>query len=226
MLLPRRAGAAARQSASNVVVWYLGGDLSLVGEVMRNRRIQDELPSDHPAALFGQSVPQQRPHEIELFRNARMQSLSTAMSLAREIDSTSHARLRAEAQRTIDELLLPPGDSLEDYQDAAAILRDRGCTEDQIASLAPELGRDLKLVAQEDGRLAQSSEHRFGPARTQVGAYHRIRDRELVETVLESFRQRPLWARVMDAETHRRWRMGVLETHGRGRSRSHRRPGE
>ena len=153
-----------------------------------------------------------------------MQSLSTAMGLAREIDSTSQARLRNEAQRVIDELLLPPGDSLDDYQDAAGILRDRGCSEDQIASLAPELGKDLKLLASDEGRFSQSTERRFGPEhRTQVGAYHRIRDRALIETVLASFRERPLWARVMDVETHRKYRMGLLETHGRGRSRSERR---
>ena len=58
MLLPGRAAAIARQSAANVVVRYLGGDVSLVREIMANRQMQAELEPDHPASIFGQSVRQ------------------------------------------------------------------------------------------------------------------------------------------------------------------------
>ena len=40
MLLPGRAAAVARQSAANVLVRYLGGDLSLVREVMHNHNMR------------------------------------------------------------------------------------------------------------------------------------------------------------------------------------------
>ena len=56
MLLPGRAAAIARQSAANVVVRYLGGDVSLVGEIMANRNMQAQLEPEHPASIFGQSV--------------------------------------------------------------------------------------------------------------------------------------------------------------------------
>ena len=73
MLLPGRAAAVARQSAANVVVRYLGGDVSLVREIMANRNMQAQLEPDHPASIFGQSVRQgPTPYEIEMARNARM----------------------------------------------------------------------------------------------------------------------------------------------------------
>ena len=42
-LLPGRAAAMARQSAAKVVVRYLGGDVSLVAEIMSSRDTQAEL---------------------------------------------------------------------------------------------------------------------------------------------------------------------------------------
>ncbi len=53
MLLPGRAAAIARQSAANVVVRYLGGDTSLVREILANRQMQAELEPDHPSSIFG-----------------------------------------------------------------------------------------------------------------------------------------------------------------------------
>jgi hypothetical protein len=113
MLLPGRAAAIARQSAANVVVRYLGGDTSLVREIMANRDMQAQLEPDHPASIFGQSVRQgPLPHEIEMVRNARMQALSVAFTLAQAIDSSSLGRLRVEAQRAIDDVLLPQGETV------------------------------------------------------------------------------------------------------------------
>jgi hypothetical protein len=97
MLLPGRAAAIARQSAANVVVRYLGGDVSLVREIMANRDMQAQLEPDHPASIFGQSVRQgPLPHEIEAARNARMQALNAAFTLAQAIDSSSLGRLRVD----------------------------------------------------------------------------------------------------------------------------------
>ena len=226
MLSPGRAAAMARQSAANVLVRYLGGDLSLVQEVMHNHNLQAELEPEHPAAIFGQSVqpPGPTPYEIEMARNARMQALHAAYQLAQAIDSTSQPRLRVEAQRAIDDVLLPHGETTDQYVDAAAILRERAFTEDQIARLAPEFGKDLKLVCVAEGREAQGNEQRFGQDRHQVGLYHRTRDASLIEDVMASFRQRPLFARAIAGQPDliASRRQALLNVHGRGRRRSQR----
>jgi hypothetical protein len=226
MLLPGRAAAIARQSAASVVVRYLGGDTSLVQEIMANRNMQAQLEPDHPASIFGQSVRQGPTlYEIEMARNARMQALSAAYNLAQAIDSTSQGRLRVEAQRAIDDVLLPQGETMDQYVDAATILRERAYTEDQIARMAGELGKDLKMVADSEGRAAQSNEQDFCLERHQVGLYHRVRDASLIEDVLTSFKDRPLYARVMAGEPDpiAARRANLLNARGRGRSRSQRR---
>ena len=226
MLLPGRAAAIARQSAANVVVRYLGGDTSLVREIMANRNMQALLEPEHPASIFGQSVRQgPTPHEIEMARNARMQALSAAFQLAQAIDSTSQARLRVEAQKAIDDVLLPQGETVDQYVDAATILLERPYTEDQIARMAGELGKDLKMVADSEGRPAQGNEQEFGIDRHQVGLYHRVRDASLIEDVLASFKNRPLYSRVMAGEPDpiASRRQNLLNDQGRGRSRSQRR---
>jgi len=221
-LLPGKAAAQARQSAAKVVVRYLGGDVSLVAEIMANRDRQAELEPDDPAAFFGQSIPTgPTPYEIEMASNTRLQTLGAAYQLAQAIESSSLGRLRVAAQQAIENVLLPPGDSMDQYVDAAAILRERAYTWQQIARLSGELGKDLKLVADSEGRNAASGEQDFGPARHQVGVYHRIRDAPLIEAVLVSFRQRTLHQQTMAGipapSTHRR--TGLLEQQGRGRKR-------
>ena len=225
MLLPGRAAAIARQSAVNVVVRYLGGDTSLVREIMANRDMQAQLEPDHPASIFGQSVRQgPLPHEIEAARNARMQALSAAFTLAQAIDSSSLGRLRVEAQRAIDDVLLPQGETVDQYVDAATILQERAYTGEQIARMAGELGKDLKMVCDSEGHVTQGNEQEFGTERHQVGLYHRVRDAGLIEDVLVSFKNRPLYSRVMAGEPDpvANRRQNLLSLRGRGRSRSQR----
>ena len=224
MVLPGKAAAVARQSAANVVVRYLGGDTSLVKEIMANGQLQAELEPEHPASIFGQSVAQvsleaQRA-QLEMARNSRMQALSAAFQLAQAIDSTSQARLRVEAQKAIDDVLLPQGESTDQFVDAAAILRERAHTEHQISRLAGELGKDLKMVAESELGPQQSNEQSFGSDRHQVGLYHRIRHAGLIEDVLASFKQRALYTRVMNDEPDpiAARRQSLLDSHGRGRT--------
>ena len=222
LLLPGRAAAAARQSAAGVIVRYLGGDVSLVAEIMANHATQAELESDDPAAFFGQSLPPgPTPHEIEMAANSRLQTLGAAYQLAQAIGSTSSDRLRVAAQQAIDNVLLPPGDTMDQYVDAATILRERAYTWPQIARLAGELGKDLKQVAKDEGRITSSNEQNFGPECHQVGVYHRVRDAGLIEDVLRSFRKRQLYQQTMAGipapSTQRR--IDLLDQHGRGRKR-------
>ena len=54
MLFPKRAAAMACHSAANeLVMRYLGGDLSLVRELMHNHSVQVDLDTEHPAVIFG-----------------------------------------------------------------------------------------------------------------------------------------------------------------------------
>ena len=59
MLLPGQQAARVRRQAAELVVRYIGGDLSLVDEVCRNRGVQEELavarPED-PRRVFGEVV--------------------------------------------------------------------------------------------------------------------------------------------------------------------------
>ena len=59
MLLPGKRAAAVRRQASEILVRYMGGDLALVDQVIRNRERQARLARDapdHPARAFGDAV--------------------------------------------------------------------------------------------------------------------------------------------------------------------------
>ena len=190
---------------------------------MQNHDIQASIEPDHPAAIFGQSVQPSgpTPYEIEMIRSARLQALSSALTLAQTLNSTSLPRVQAAAQKAIDDIPLPVGTTRDEYIDAATILKERAYTNEQIDRLAGEFGKDLKLVRDAEGRSAQSNEQDFGPRCEQVGLYHRTRDATLIEDVLTSFKQRPLYQRVMDgipARPSKRRRLTLLSAEGRGRS--------
>ena len=108
--------------------------------------------------------------------------------------------------------------------DAATILQERAYTGEQVARLAGELGKDLKMVSDNEGRSAQGNEQAFGTERHQVGLYHRVRDASLIEDVLASFKSRSLYSRVMAGEPDpvASRRQNLLSRQGRGRSRSQR----
>jgi len=196
--------------------------MSLVAEIMANRDTQAQLEPEHPAAFFGQSIPTgPTPYEIEMATNTRLQALGAAYQLAQAIESTSLGRLRVAAQQAIDDVLLPPGETMDQFVDTATILRERAYTERQIARLAGELGKDIKLVSDNENRVTPSNEQHFGRDRHQVGLYHRVRDATLIEDVLASFRHRPLYTQTMagiPAPAANR-RQGLLDQLGRGRKR-------
>ena len=146
------------------------------------------------------------------------------MRILNRIVRWADARLRVEAQKAIDDVLLPQGESIDQFVDAATILRERAYTETQIGRLAGELGKDLKMLADLEGRNAQGYEQEFGHDRHQVALYHRIRDASLIEAALSSFKRRDLYLRVMEARPDpiRARREQLLDRNGRGRSRSQR----
>ena len=109
--------------------------------------------------------------------------------------------------------------------DAERILIERGHTTQQVARLARELGKDLKLVAEAEERAPQTREMQFGRDKRQVGLHHGVHDAPMIETVLASFKAREIYSRVLSEQpdTIRAKREELLHAKGRGRSRSERR---
>ena len=56
MVMPGKAAAKARRGAAEVMVRYLGGDMSLVQEIATNHMRQEDLEEDDPARIFGEAV--------------------------------------------------------------------------------------------------------------------------------------------------------------------------
>jgi hypothetical protein len=68
MILPGRAATAMRRQAARVLVRFLGGDMSMVEEIARNRLTQEELAEDdpnHPLRLFGATVEHEESEAIK-----------------------------------------------------------------------------------------------------------------------------------------------------------------
>lgn len=55
-LLQGERAARFRAAEADVLVRYLGGDLTLIGEVQGISEAQRQLPADHPARIFGEHV--------------------------------------------------------------------------------------------------------------------------------------------------------------------------
>jgi hypothetical protein len=107
----------------------------------------------------------------------------------------------------------------DELLDAEAILRERGCNQEQIDRMAGELGKDIWLVANREGRTITTADKQFGVETRAVKQYHRNADAKLIDDVLESFRQRPLWQKVMANDPTTLQRQQLLAEHGRGRKK-------
>ncbi len=55
-LLQGEKAARFRAAEADVLVRYLGGDLSLIAEIQGIRKAQQQLPEDHPMRMFGEDV--------------------------------------------------------------------------------------------------------------------------------------------------------------------------
>ena len=115
--------------------------------------------------------------------------------------------------------LLECPEAADEFLDAAAILQERGCTQEQISHLAGEFGKDLWLVAQSEARHVPTSKKRFGPETSEIKQYRRVADAKLVQDVFQSFRQRPLWQSVAADDQTSIQRQQLLAEQGRGRKR-------
>jgi hypothetical protein len=120
-------------------------------------------------------------------------------------DNAGNARLMQLACDRLDTTEKPLG-----FVDAADILRERGHTDLEILRLVGEFAKDLLLVAKEDKRFKTIGDAQFGlhgVVEKEISLYHRVDDSRLIEHVLASFRERPLFKGVMCAEpkTESQW---------------------
>ena len=124
------------------------------------------------------------------------------------------------AQRRREMMTIEPQAVQNEMLDAESLLRERGYSSQECSRLAAELGRDLRLVAASEGREIHTTERHYGPDVRDVAVFSLQSDARFIEDVLASFRERPLYQRVMANEptTQKRWQ--VLQTMGRGRARS------
>ncbi len=120
------------------------------------------------------------------------------------------------------ELLGIAPESAQELLDAEAILRERGCGQEQIARLAGELGKDLLLVARSEGQQPPTMDRQFGPELRQIRQYHRFADARLIDDVFQSFRERPLYKRVATEDPVTLQRQQLLAEQGRGRAKKQR----
>ena len=105
MLLPGKTAARFRKTAADVLVRYMGGDLTLVEEIAQNRLCQDDLDDDDPRRLFGQAVESEalkrKREEVEMIQ------LECVAKRVRVQSATDIARLTL---LTLAELNLPISD--------------------------------------------------------------------------------------------------------------------
>ena len=110
-------------------------------------------------------------------------------------------------------------DAADEFLDAAAILQERGCTQEQISHLAGEFGKDLWLVAKNEAREIPTAEARFGSETREIKQYRRVADAKLIQDVFQSFRERSLWHRAGVDDYATTQRQELLAEQGRGRKR-------
>ena len=89
-----------RKNCAKVCVRYLGGDMSLVDEISKNKRLQEQLREDdpsHPARLFGEAVEQTESEAVK-----RKQEELTLKKLDQEIQDIEFTTKRRRVENYVD----------------------------------------------------------------------------------------------------------------------------
>ena len=91
-LLQGDRAASFRAAEADVLVRYLGGDLSLIAEVQGIRQMQEQLPPNDPARIFGEHVEaqQQLPYSHQQMMEMQ-QAAKTIVAIKEDIIITTNA---------------------------------------------------------------------------------------------------------------------------------------
>jgi hypothetical protein len=143
----------------------------------------------------------QKVHVQQKTKKLQLESVSLSLQLAHD-GGFADVRYREVTRAAVNAGMLPPGESLDGMLDAAQYLRLQGHSDKEVACMAGELGKWLKLRRlQECGEEAPTTTQDWGPEEREVHLYHRERDRVFLATSYAAFKERPLFARVCPPDT-------------------------
>ena len=113
LLLPGKLASRLRRQAAELLCKFLGGDVSLIDQMISNRRLQDDLAKNAPAdprRAFGEMVEQEPGMSIQrALEQALPPRLEQQLLLLEKLGSQLGAgRLRA-AQAALQHVQLVPG---------------------------------------------------------------------------------------------------------------------
>jgi hypothetical protein len=176
-------GEAAEHDAD-----YDSGDEALPDEeerALKRRKLEADL----------QLAEAQKLREQAQARLAHLQGVAQALELgAREGFATPS--YHDAAREAVNAALLPLGQMPGQTLDAADYLKLRGHTPGEIAHLATEFGKALKLAwLKITGGAPTTSAQDFGPAERDIFQYSRQEDREFLDAAYSEFAKRPLFRR-------------------------------
>ncbi|KAK9844732.1 hypothetical protein WJX74_006124 [Apatococcus lobatus] len=93
-LLPGERAAKFRAAGADVLVRYLGGDLSLVDEIRGIRRAQEALPAHDPARIFGEAVEARQQIPFSYEQAVELRDVARAIVATREGVEAASAAVR------------------------------------------------------------------------------------------------------------------------------------
>lgn len=152
-------------------------------------------------------------------KQIEIQALAMSCKVLRESGMPYEMHKDAQSKLSDKIVELCQGERADDYISAGQILLERGVPQHSVSMLESEFGKDLMLVARKEKlELPPMNMHRHKELKDGCcRVWHRVHHADLIEDVLESFRQRPLWAECVSERVQRRFRLDTLQNEGRGR---------
>ena len=108
LVLPGRAAAGLRKTVADLLVRYIGGDTTLVEEIYGNRQVQEQLPPEHPARIFGETVENERLSGIKMdieeanlesqLKNIRIRTVTNTLDVMKKYDLPVDERFKIQAR--------------------------------------------------------------------------------------------------------------------------------
>jgi hypothetical protein len=127
-----------------------------------------------------------------------LQSAVQAHQVCEQEGMARNPRYEGQLREAVNAALLPPGKSPDGSVDAAQYLQLRGHTNAQIARLAGEFGKALKLAKVKlQGQVAPTTTQDWGPEEREIYQYSRQEERAFLAAVYEELQRRPLYQCVM-----------------------------
>ena len=137
-------------------------------------------------------------------RRALLDALKASHSLAQAAGIHLGEGHRKAIENAVNEVLLPLGQEHHHMIDSAEFLKRKGHSQPEVARLASEFGRALKVACTHTGHESVTNFHRFEGGCNDVRMYHAHTDAVLLDAVYRNFQQRELYQRVCagrDAQT-------------------------